>query len=51
MLAILAFAVIVWMKEAFDYAVSSVDGLLLTVIAFAPVMLLGATYRHWLGYA
>jgi solute carrier family 13 (sodium-dependent dicarboxylate transporter), member 2/3/5 len=24
MLAILAFAVIVWMKEAFDYAVSSV---------------------------
>ena len=52
MLAILAFAVIVWMTEALDCAVSAVaDGLLLTVIAFALVMLLGITYRRWLGYA
>jgi hypothetical protein len=51
MLAILAFAVIVWMTEALDYAVSGGDGLLLTVIAFALVMLLGVTYRRWLGYA
>jgi hypothetical protein len=31
--------------------VSGGDGLRLTGIAFALVMLLGATYRRWLGYA
>lgn len=47
MLAILAFAVIVWMTEALDYAVSAevIGALMLFLLAYVPVASL--LYRYF----